>query len=306
MEGHRGQVGESATPSPTPKSHPGLWVRSSRKRVCRSPTRSGQRRSRCWVRPGLPHLPSAERSPRLTTRQPSQLQWSLVEVGKGARAAGSPSLRRGRDAPPTAHLETGCEIQGGAQPVARPPAPAAAHTGPTPRPPAGLAPGPPALTPASHAPGREQCGVGKAGSAHWPQASLGGQQLERPYDLDVLRPKGVRRVTLAEAPLVRFGGPLVAGTRNPPLPLGSWATPTAPSTHPLARTYAQNRATSTGEVFLAPRAGDYEKGSSWPAGGTPLWGPGVISSSLIGGSHPGNWIESLSPNRALREHQEVR
>lgn len=86
----------------------------------------------------------------------------------------------------------------------------------------------------------------------------------------------------------------------------SWATPTAPSSHPLARTYAQNRATSTGEVFLAPRAGDYEKGSSWPAGGTPTVGAGVIPTSFIGGSHPGNWIESLSPNRALREHQEVR
>lgn len=52
------------------------------------------------MRPGLPHLPSAEWSPRLTTRQPSQLQWSLGEVGEGAHTAGSPSLRRGRDVPP--------------------------------------------------------------------------------------------------------------------------------------------------------------------------------------------------------------
>ena len=41
-------------------------------------------------------------------------------------------------------------------------------------------------------------------------------------------------------------------------------------------------------------------------GNTHCGGPGVIPSSLIGCSHPGNWIESLSPNRALREHQEVR
>ena len=114
--------------------------------------------------------------------------------------------------------------------------------------------------------------MGKAGFAQWPQASLGGQQLELPYDLDMLRPKGLRQVTLTEALLVRTGGPLVAGTRNPPHPLVPIGTAAAPSSHPLARTYAQNHATSTGEVFLAPRAGDYERGSSWPAGGTPTVG----------------------------------
>lgn len=43
--------------------------------------------------------PSAEWSPGLTNRQPSQLQWSLGEVGEGARAAKHHHSGQGRDAP---------------------------------------------------------------------------------------------------------------------------------------------------------------------------------------------------------------
>lgn len=96
--------------------------------------------------------------------------------------------RRGR---PTPHLETGRAVQGAARPAALPPAPAAARTGPTPRPPVGLGAVRSAPSPASREPERGQGGQRKRLCSA--AASIPGQQGSGlPKDLATLRPEELR------------------------------------------------------------------------------------------------------------------
>lgn len=175
-----------------------------------------------------------------------------------------------------AHLETGREVQGGAQPAARPPWPAAAHTGTTPRPPAGLAPGLPAATPASHAPGQGPGGVERAGSAQGPD--LPGQ---------AQRGDG-------EQPLVRLGAPLVEGTRHPlPLPGPMWTAAGLPLPLPLAGTHGTKpRRQEELGVVKGEAAG-------WLRWG-PLGGASGHGRPHLGRSDHSKWTEISGPQQGIK------
>ena len=124
-----------------------------------------------WGSPGLPYsLPGSPNLPPCC-RRTCQAVESLLGWQGSRQLPGSPPCRSGGH--PTAHLGAGCGTGGRAQPGARPPGPAPAHTGPTARPPEGPAPGLPADPPVSHAPGgqdgRHRGGFCSADADnHWP------------------------------------------------------------------------------------------------------------------------------------------
>lgn len=227
----------------------------------------------------------------------------------------------GEGGQPTAHLGTGYAVQGAARPAAPPPAPAAARTGPTPRPPAGLGAAPRALSPASREPGQGQGGRRKGASLSgrqnpWTSSAQGSRT-----DLATLRPKAATRAILLTL-LVRLGAALIESTRNSPWQPGpTWtARPSAgPSHGPSQQQGSMARNHVSRNMVSKPQARDVFLASScsWPARVVSHGGPGskpvhtrdvspLNGCTLHGGLHTMQPCQQVSDSGVFRKHQERR